>query len=163
MQKILVSACLLGEKVRYDGSDCIQHGVLDVWAEQGRIVMLCPEIAGGLPVPRPAAEIEDADAEAVLRGRAGVRRRDGADVSDAFLQGAEKALAECWKHGIKIAILKDGSPSCGTTQLNDGMFSGCKISGQGLTARLLVRHGISVFSEQQLDEAAQRLAELGDG
>jgi len=160
IQKILVSACLLGEKVRYDGSDCALHGILDIWAEQGRIIMFCPETAGGLHVPRPAAEIEAGNTEAVLQGRAGVRRRDGADISDAFLQGAERALAECWKHSIKIAVLKDGSPSCGTTQLNDGTFSGTKINGQGLTARLLSRHGISVFSEQQLDKAVKRLAEI---
>jgi len=160
MQKILVSACLRGEKVRYDGSACVQHGILDIWDEQGRIVLLCPDTAGGLPVPRPAAEIEAGNAEAVLQGRAEIQRKDGADITDAFLQGAERALTECWKHGIKIAVLKEGSPSCGITQLNDGTFSGTKINGQGLTTRLLARHGISVFSELQLDEAAQRLAEL---
>jgi len=160
MQKILVSACLLGEKVRYDGSDCVRHGILDVWAEQGRIVPLCPEMAGGLPTPRPPAEIEGGDAGAVLHGKSNIRRKDGTNVTDAFVQGAEKALAECWKHRIKIVILKDGSPSCGTNRVNDGAFSGHKIKGQGLTARLLTRHGISVFSEWQLDEAVQRLAEL---
>jgi len=160
MQKVLVSACLLGERVRYDGSDCAQHGILDVWAGQGRIVPLCPETAGGLPTPRPPAEIEDGDAEAVLHGRGNILHQDGTDVTDAFVQGAEKALAACWKHRIKVAVLKDGSPSCGSSQINDGAFSGGKINGQGLTARLLTRHGISVFSQQQLDEAAQRLAEL---
>jgi len=160
VQKILVSACLLGEKVRYDGSDCARHGILDIWAEQGRIAPLCPETAGGLSTPRLEAEIEAGNAEAVLQGRAGVRRSDGANISDAFLQGAEKALAECWKYRIKIAILKEGSPSCGTTQVNDGTFSGAKVKGQGVTARLLARHGISVFSEQKLDEAVLRLAEL---
>jgi len=161
MQKILVSACLLGEPVRYDGGDCTQHSpVLRQWQAEGRVVPVCPEVAGGLPVPRPAAEIDNGDAESALRRGSGVRRRDGSDVTDAFIAGAEKALAECWRYRIKVAVLKDGSPSCGVSRVNDGSFSGRKINGRGLTARLLTRHGISVFSEQQIGEAAKRLAEL---
>ncbi len=160
VEKILVSACLLGEKVRYDGSDCCQHGLIEQWQREGRVVPLCPEMAGGLPAPRPPAEIEGGNAEAVLQGRRNIRRKDGVDVTDAFLQGAEKALAECWKYRIKIAVLKEGSPSCGTSRVHDGAFSGRKLTGQGLTTRLLARHGISVFSEKQMDEAARRLAEL---
>jgi len=160
VQKVLVSACLLGEKVRYDGSDCCQHGLIEQWQREGRVVPLCPEMAGDLPTPRPPAEIGSGSAEAVLQGKSSIRRKDGTDVSEAFLQGAEKALAECWKHKIKIAILKEGSPSCGTNQVNDGTFSGTKISGQGLTTHLLARHGISVFSEEQMDEAGKRMAEL---
>ncbi|MFQ5582585.1 MAG: DUF523 domain-containing protein [Mariprofundaceae bacterium] len=160
MEKILVSACLLGQKVRYDGAACRQHGLMDQWESQGRVVPLCPELAGGLPVPRPAAEIKHGDAESALRSGSGVHHQDGGDVTDAFVDGAEKALAECWRHRIKVAVLKEGSPSCGVSCVNDGSFSGRKINGQGLTAHLLTRHGISVFSEQQLGEAAKRLAEL---
>lgn len=160
MERILVSACLLGEKVRYDGGDCAAHGLLDTWSRQGRIVSICPEIAGGLCVPREPAEIEGGDAAAVLRGMSRVQRRDGADVTDAFIDGAERALARCWEHKIKIAILKEGSPSCGSSLVNDGKFAGKKISGQGVTTMLLTGHGISVFNETQLDEAARRLAEL---
>ncbi len=159
-QKVLVSACLLGEKVRHDGSDCCQHGLIERWRREGRVVPMCPEMAGGLPAPRASSEIGSGIAEAVLQGKNSIRHKDGTDVSEAFLQGAEKALAECWKHRIKIAILKEGSPSCGTNQVNDGTFSGIKIIGQGLTARLLARHGVSVFSEAQMDEAAKRMAEL---
>ena len=159
-QKVLVSACLLGEKVRYDGSDYCQHGLIEQWQREGRVVPLCPERVGGLPIPRPPAEIESGSAEAVLQGRNSIRRKDGTDVSEAFLQGAEKALAECWKHKIKIAILKEGSPSCGAHQVNDGTFSGTKIGGQGLTACLLARHGISVFSEGQMSKATKRMVEL---
>jgi len=160
MQKILVSACLLGAKVRYDGSDCLQHGVLDQWQQQGRIIALCPETLAGLPVPRPPAEIEQGNAEAVLRGKAAVRRQDATDVTDAFLEGAELALRECWRHKIKVAILKEGSPSCGVCLVNDGSFSGHKIAGSGMTAALLIRHGISVFSEHQMQDAEQRIREL---
>jgi len=160
MERILVSACLLGEKVRYDGGECAAHGLLDTWSKQGRIISLCPEMAGGLCVPRLPAEIEAGDANAVLRGTGKVQRKDGADVTAAFLDGAERALAQCWEHKIKIAILKEGSPSCGSSLVNDGRFSSQKISGQGITTALLSGHGISVFNETQLDEAARRLSEL---
>jgi len=160
MQKILVSACLLGEKVRYDGRDAATPGLLDIWNQQGRIVSLCPEMAGGLCVPREPAEIVAIDANDVLRGMGRVQRKDGGDVTDAFMDGAERALAQCWEHKIKIAILKEGSPSCGSSQINDGKFSGNKINGHGITTALLSGHGISVFSEEQLQEAKRRLAEL---
>jgi len=161
MQKILVSACLLGEKVRYDGGDCgPADGLLAQWQREGRIVPFCPETGGGLDTPRPPAEIEDGDAEAVLRGERRVLRRDGEDVTEAFIAGAERALADCWRHQIKIAILKEGSPSCGVCEVHDGSFSGRRVSGQGVTTRLLARHGISVFHEGQLTQAAKRLAEL---
>jgi len=160
MQKVLVSACLLGEKVRYDGGDCARHGILDVWVEQGRVVPLCPETAGGLPTPRPAAEMDGGDGEAVLRGESRVLRQNGADVTSAFMDGAEAALAACWQHRVKVAVLKEGSPSCGVSRVNDGSFTNTKIDGQGVAARLLARHGISVFSDDQLEAAALRLEEL---
>ncbi len=160
MERILVSACLLGEKVRYDGGDCATHGLLDVWQQQGRIVPFCPEIAGGLTVPRPAAEIQCGTAGDVLTGTARVKRSNGTDVTGAFVDGAERALAQCWEHHIKIAVLKEGSPSCGSAQVNDGRFSGRKIKGQGVTANLLSGHGISVFSERDLSAANKRLDEL---
>jgi len=160
MERILVSACLLGEKVRYDGRDSAVHGQLDTWSKQGRVVSLCPEMAGGLCVPRAPAEIIDGNAIAVLSGMGRVMRQDGANVTDAFMDGAERALAQCWEHKIKIAILKEGSPSCGSSLVNDGRFSGRKLDGQGVTTALLTGHGISVFNEQQLTEAARRLTEL---
>lgn len=163
MHRILVSACLLGEKVRYDGGDCRQDGLLQQWQAEGRVVPFCPEVAGGLPVPRSAAEIVGGDAEAVLHGRAAIRTHDGTDVTEAFLNGAEKALAECQRHNIRMVILKEGSPSCGSSKVNDGSFAGHKIAGQGLTARLLNRHGIRVFSEAQLEEAAASLQRMEEG
>jgi len=160
MQKILVSACLLGEKVRYDGGDCRQGGLLEQWQREGRIIPLCPEVAGGLPIPRPAAEINNGDADSVLRGNNRVQRESGTDVTDAFVEGAEKALALCIKHKVQIAVLKEGSPSCGVTRVNDGTFCKHKVSGTGVTTKLLQRHAIVVFSEEQLSDALQRLTEL---
>jgi len=83
-------------------------------------------------------------------------------VTDAYMDGAEMTLALCIQHHVRIAILKEGSPSCGVSCVNDGSFSGHKIDGQGLTAHLLTRHGISVFSESQISQAVLRLSELED-
>jgi len=154
MHKILISACLLGERVRYDGHhSLLQSDVLKRWQQQGRLLALCPEVVGGLAIPRPAAEIDAGNVELVIKGEGSIRCKDGTDVSDAFMAGAETALALCMQHHIRMAILKEGSPSCGVNKLNDGSFSGTKIAGQGLTASLLQRHGIAVFSEFQLSEA----------
>jgi len=159
--KILISACLLGENVRYDGGNSqINSNILNQWQQEGRLISTCPEMAGGLPVPRVAAEIEGGNADTILQGKSGIWRKDGVDVTDAYLNGAEITLALCMKHNIRIAILKEGSPSCGVACVNDGSFSSRKVDGQGVTARLLTRHGISVFSERQLSDAAARLTEL---
>jgi len=166
MHKILISACLLGENVRYDGKNSlINSDVLQAWKQQGRLIPLCPEVAGGLPIPRAPAEIEAGNAEAVINGEAAIRRKDGMDVTDAFMRGAEMALALCMQHDIHIAILKEGSPSCGVNKINDGSFSGTKITGQGVTACLLQQHGIAVFSELQFAEARTALNawEVSDG
>jgi uncharacterized protein YbbK (DUF523 family) len=161
MHRILVSACLLGQRVRYDGGEAaLDDATFRRWQHEGRLVALCPEMAGGLPAPRPAAEIQHGDAEAVLSGRAAVRTADGTDVTDAFLAGAELALAACGRHGIRLAILKEGSPSCGVGCVNDGDFSGRRIPGQGLTARLLTRHGVRVFSEGEIAAASAYLEAL---
>jgi len=161
VNKILISACLLGENVRYDGSNSrVTSGILQQWQREGRIMSTCPEMAGGLPVPRIPAEINKGNAEAVLQGKSVILNKDGGDVTDAYLNGAEKTLALCMQYNIRVAILKEGSPSCGVVCVNDGSFSGHKIEGQGVTARLLSRHGISVFSEEQIGMAASRLSEF---
>ena len=153
VKKVLISACLLGEKVRYDGGCCRQRGLIEKWQKESRLISFCPEVAAGLPVPRLPAEIAGGNAEAVLCGCGKVCRCDGADVTDAFVDGAELALAECMRHSISIAILKEGSPSCGVTCVRDGTFSKRKAEGTGVTTKLLARHGIHVFSEHQIDAA----------
>jgi len=161
LRKVLVSACLLGEHVRYDGgSSPVSSEIISRWDMEGRLVPVCPEMAGGLPTPRPAAEIMQADTEGVMQETSQVRTRDGDDVTGFFLSGARQALALACRHGILVAILKDGSPSCGSRRINDGNFSGRKVTGQGVTACLLRRHGICVFSETQIEKAAACLARL---
>jgi uncharacterized protein YbbK (DUF523 family) len=155
MEKILISKCLLGEKVNYLGRDAYcAHPILKKWASEGRLVSVCPEVQGGASVPRPAAAIiGTGGGEAVLNKLAYVKTEQGKDVTDIFLQGAEVALKIAKKHNIKIAILKARSPSCGSNEIYDGSFTHKKIPGAGVTTALLKKNGIKVFSEEQLDEA----------
>ncbi|MDR0209546.1 MAG: DUF523 domain-containing protein [Pseudomonas putida] len=155
--KVLVSACLLGQRVRYDGRDSGYPDVLQRWQAEGRVVPLCPEVAGGLPTPRPPAEIPGGQGAAVLDGQAQVVTVTGMDVSEAFLAGARQALALVRQHGIRVAVLKAGSPSCGNRLTYDGTFSGVKVPGEGVTTALLRREGVQVFSELELEDAQRAL------
>lgn len=155
MTKILMSACLLGQKVRYDGGDCLQnHSRLQAWLDAGKVVTICPEMAGGLATPRPPAEIQGGKTgDVVLQGLATVLTSTGIDVTEEFVKGAQKALALAQKHQVRVAILKAKSPSCGSNTVYDGNFTGQQIPGMGITAALLSQHGILVFDENQIDEA----------
>jgi len=165
MIKVLVSACLLGERVRYDGRAAFCHSDwLGRWAQESRIVPFCPEVGAGLSIPRLSAEIEPgATAEEVLAGRARIRRSDGADVTGAFLRGARLAVEAAFAAGARLAVLKDRSPSCGVISVHDGSFGGRIAPGQGVTAALLARHGIRVFPETQIEQAAEYLRILETG
>ncbi|QVM91177.1 DUF523 domain-containing protein [Pseudomonas entomophila] len=156
--KVLVSACLLGQPVRYDGRASGHPGLLQRWQAEGRVVPLCPEVAGGLPTPRPPAEIPGGQGGEVLDGRVPVVTVAGEDVSEAFLAGARQALALVRRHGIAVAVLKSGSPSCGNRLTYDGSFTGVKVAGEGVTTALLRREGVQVFSELELEQAAQALS-----
>ncbi|MCF3192469.1 MULTISPECIES: DUF523 domain-containing protein [Pseudomonas] len=158
--KVLVSRCLLGHRVRYDGGASGPYAQLAQWQDEGRVIALCPEVAGGLPTPRAAAEIPGGQGVEVLAGKASVITTEGEDVTEAFVSGAQQALALVERHGIRIAILKANSPSCGNRLTYDGSFSGTKVEGQGVTAALLTRAGVQVFSELELEEAAKALGVL---
>jgi len=151
MEKILVSSCLLGEQVRYNGGAATSDDpLLRRWQAEGRAVSFCPEVAGGLGTPRPRAE------------RVGVRvlTEHGDDVSAAYARGAELALETARKHRIRVAVLKDGSPSCGSSVVHDGTFSGRQVRGAGATTDALRAAGVAVFSERQIADAAAYLASL---
>jgi uncharacterized protein YbbK (DUF523 family) len=160
MQKILVSRCLLGQRVRYDGGSHGPFTLLERWQQEGRIVPLCPEVAGGLPTPRAPAEIAGGQGARVLDGQLPVLTVSGEDVTAAFVAGAEQALALVTEHGIQIALLKARSPSCGNRENYDGSFSGTRVAGEGVTAAALRRVGVRVFSEEQLAAAEAALQEL---
>ena len=150
MEKILISRCLLGHAVRYDGGASGPFDQLTMWQAEGRVVAICPEVAGGLPTPRPAAEIAGGQGVDVWEGRAQVLSAEGEDFSAAFLDGARQALALVQRHNIRIAVLKANSPSCGNLLTYDGTFSGKKIKGRGVLAEALVRAGVPVVDEKEL-------------
>lgn len=159
MDRILVSACLIGRPVRWDGTARPSDDPrLARWAAEGRLVPICPEMLGGLPVPRPAAEIEPGgDAAAVLAGRARIVDRDGADHTAAFRTGAAAAVAAAVREGCRFALLAEASPSCGPNRVHDGRFSGVTIAGDGVTAHALRAAGVAVFALGDLDALAARL------
>ncbi|MBN3006418.1 DUF523 domain-containing protein [Chromobacterium alkanivorans] len=150
---LLVSACLLGQAVRYDGQakPLAEHD----WARLRRdftLIPACPECMGGLPTPRPAAELRGGDGAAALRGQATVETAAGEDVSAAFLRGAQASLRLAQAHGCRQALLKANSPSCGTRRIYDGEFSGMLKDGEGVAASLLRQAGIEVCSEEDMAE-----------
>ena len=141
-EKILISGCFLGQKVRYNGKvKILQHTLIERWHKEQRLVAVCPEVIGGLPVPRAPAEIQGKK----------VITCEGLDVTQQFVAGAKQALALCERYSIRYALLKESSPSCGSNTIYDGTFNGKKIAGQGTCTQLLEQHGIQVFSELTID------------
>jgi uncharacterized protein YbbK (DUF523 family) len=157
--KILVSACLLGRPVRYNGSaKTLAHPLLAQWQAEGRVVATCPEVSAGFSIPRPPSEIgEGKTGESVLSGAARVIDINGSDVTDLFIAGAQNALALAKAHGCRFALLIDGSPSCGSGFIYDGSFAGKKHPGTGVTAALLRAHDIEVFSDNEIDALERRM------
>ena len=138
---VLVSACLLGELTRFDGRAAPNDEVLRLSRER-QVIAVCPEMLGGLPAPRPAAEIASGDGSSVLEGKAKVLRGDGADVTEPYVRGAEKVLELVQQHGVREAWLKERSPACGVTTIKRGRDV---VSGQGVCAALLARAGVSLI------------------
>ena len=141
MEKILISACLVGDKVKYNGQSNYTPKIKEL-LEKYELVPFCPEVEGGLPTPRSCNE----------RVKDKVLTEDGRDVTKAFEKGADLAYNICMYLGIKKAILKSLSPSCGSNEIYDGSFSHKKIKGDGVTAELLKKKGIEVYTENDIDE-----------
>lgn len=163
MEYVLVSACLLGEAVRFNGCDMrCDNAILQRWLAEGRVVSVCPEVAGGLGVPRPRAEIAGgAGGFRVLAGEAQAYDTAGRDVTLELIRGADTALERAHEKAIRIAVLKEGSPSCGSGFTLDGSFTDTRVPGTlGVTAARLAEAGVRVFSELQLAEADALLREL---
>jgi len=140
----LISACLVGVPCRWDGKGEIDNNALKAFLA-GKALLVCPEIMTGLATPRPPCEIIGGDGDDVLAKKARVADRNGKDYSQKFCQGAVACLRLCQQHGIKKAILKSGSPSCGSTEIYNGSFTGKKKKGQGVTAALLAKNGIKLI------------------
>lgn len=147
---ILVSACLIGYDVKYDGSNNFTE-IINDWMENKQAVPVCPEVLGGLSIPRDPAEIVGGDGDDVLDGKAKVITKLGEDVTDAFLKGAQQTLKIALESKATTVILKERSPSCGGIMIYSGEFNGNKKLGQGVTAALLRRNGIEVYSEENFE------------
>ena len=165
-QSVLVSACLLGLPVRYNGVSVASDAeILQRWVEEGRVIAVCPEVDAGLPARRPPAEISNCSSNSlgglgVLAGTARVLEKTGGDVTREFLAGAKQLAEVARQRGIRLAILKEGSPSCGTGFTYDGSFSGVRVPFSGVASALLQREGVRVFNETQLAEALCFLEQL---
>ncbi len=137
--KLLISACLCGKNTKYNGKNNLipqieqLEGLYD-------FVLICPEVMGGLPIPRDPSEIKG---DLVLS-------KTGTDVTQNFILGAQKALELVKKHQVQVALLKESSPSCGVHMIYNGNFNGEKISGSGITTQVLKENGVKVYSEDEI-------------
>ena len=146
MNKYLISACLVGENVRYDAKNCLQLKLKHLVDTQ-QAVVICPEVAGRLSTPRCPAEIIDGDGAGVLQGLTKVIDGQGIDITREFILGANKTLELAQYYQVTHIILKANSPSCGSQMIYNGSFSGQKIAGKGVTVALLEQHGFTVMTE----------------
>lgn len=161
MEKVLISSCLLGNKVRYNASGLSVSAQELAWIRSNvELIAMCPEVSAGLPTPRAPAEIILGQGADVVDRKASVVEDDGHEVTAEFLHGAELTLKKCREQGIRYAILAEGSPSCGSLQIYDGTFTGVKIPGQGVTAAMLLRDGIKVYSQHTLANLKHELETL---
>lgn len=138
--KVLVSACLLGHNTKYNGKNNLNEKLINL-KDKLEFVLMCPEVEGGLSIPRTPAEIKDNK----------VINKDNIDVTNNYLKGANLALKKALKDNIKVAIVKEKSPSCGKNFIYDGTFTNTLIKGQGVTTSLLVENGIKVFNENEIE------------
>ena len=144
-EKIMVSACLLGENCKYNGGNNYCKEVLD-FIKDKEVILICPEVMGGLSTPRVPCEI--------VEGK--VINKEGEDKTFEYEKGAQIALNLALKNDVKRAILKAKSPSCGVGRVYDGTFSNTLIKGNGICANLLKKHGILVYSENDIKEETKK-------
>ena len=149
MHKILISACLLGNNCRYDGGNCFLDEINSL-KDKVQFVPVCPEVLGGLTIPRHPSEIVKDKVINII----------GEDVSNNYILGSQKALEIYEKEKCLCAIFKQRSPSCGFGQIYDGSFKGKIIEGKGITAKLFLEKGIKIYSENDLDKLIAELKTL---
>lgn len=140
-EKIMVSSCILGNNTKYNGGNNY-NPLIEKIKEKYEIIVICPEAMGGLSTPRNPSEIKD---NIVISNK-------GIDVTYEFNKGADIAYQLALKHNIKKAILKDGSPSCGSKFIYDGTFTGTKIEGKGVAVKRLLELGIIIYTEKEIEK-----------
>ena len=141
MEKLLISACLLGVNCKYNGKNNY-NPLIEELKKKYELVPICPEVMGGLSIPRDPSEIKG---DLVISNK-------GNDVTSNYLSGAYQALQLVGISNIKKAVLKDGSPSCGSTYIYDGTFTKNRISGMGITAKLLKENNIIIYNENDIEK-----------
>ncbi len=137
--KIAVSSCLLGDNCKYNGGNNYSEKVIK-FVEKHEVISVCPEVLGGLPIPRESAEIVNGV----------VSLKDGSSVDKMFRDGAEKAIRIVKENNADLVILQSRSPSCGVNTIYDGSFAGKLIPGQGVFSELLKKNGIKVIDVEDL-------------
>lgn len=140
-EKILVSACLIGENCRYDGKNNKTNEILEL-TKYYDLIPICPEVSGHLKTPRRPSEIQGDR----------VVMNNGKDVTDNYNDGAYFAYSIARLYNIIIAILKESSPSCGVHLIHNGKFDGGKVEGKGITTRKLESLGVRVLNEDEAKE-----------
>ncbi|WP_462409416.1 2-thiouracil desulfurase family protein [Neobacillus sp. Marseille-QA0830] len=145
---ILVSSCLAGLKVRYNGTHSLNEEIT-ILVEQNKAITICPELLGGFSTPREPAEIIGGNGEDVLDGKAKVIEKSGKDVTELYIKGAYATLNKAREVNAAVVVLKEYSPSCGSSMIYNGEFIGKKLEGMGVTSALLKRNGFTVISEEQ--------------
>jgi uncharacterized protein YbbK (DUF523 family) len=145
----LVSACLVGINCNYRGENKLNQRIFEEF-RQSKLFPVCPEVLGGLPIPRPPSETKYGTGLDVINGTAKVISKSGNDVTDSFVRGAYEVLRIAQTIRAKEAILKSRSPSCGYGKIYDGTFSGKLIDGDGVTTALLKKFGIKVIADEQI-------------
>lgn len=138
---ILVSSCLIGLNTKYNGGNNYTQNI-EKLREKYEVITFCAEQEGGLPTPRIPSEI---NGDKVIN-------KEGKDVTKEFNLGAQKCLELVKKYGIKIAVLKESSPSCGSSNIYDGTFTGTKVLGMGFTAKLLSQNDVKIYTEKNFTE-----------
>lgn len=146
---ILVSSCLAGLAVRYNGTHSLNYKISKL-IEVNKAITVCPELLGGFSTPREPAEIIGGNGEDVLDGKAKVIEKSGRDVTELYIKGAYTTLKKATDVNATVVVLKEYSPSCGSSMIYNGEFMGEKIVGNGVTTALLKRNGLRVISEEQL-------------
>lgn len=146
----LASACLCGINCKYNGGNNLNSKVMELY-KKGLVIPVCPEQLGGMTTPRNVKEIYNGTGLDVLEGRAKVLSPNGEDSTENFIKGAQEVLKIAKDIGITVAIMKAKSPSCGFGKIYDGTFSKKLIDGNGVTSELLIKNGIKVIIEDEVD------------
>lgn len=155
---ILVSSCLAGFKVRYNGSHSLNNKV-ESMIKSGKAIAVCPELLGGFSTPREPAEIVGGTGEDVLKGTAKVIEKSGRDVTDLYLKGAYETLKKAKEVNATLVVLKEYSPSCGSKMIYNVEFKNEKIAGNGVTTALLLKNRIRVIADEMLPEFLAEIEE----